>query len=243
MTDRPILFSAPMVRALLAGTKTQTRRIQGLPTIEIQPNGNFHISNRYGGAANVAQEDVGTVAAEMMAIQPGDRIWVREAWHGDIAFDDIAPSKLDADTAIWYAADGSDLGLALKGKRRQSMYMPRWASRLTLLVTEVRVQRLQDISDTDAFTEGYPGRSLDGAWTPVGAALYADGCDAIHWYRELWERINGPGSWAANPWVVAYTFTVHQQNIDAMDRLTPALSEHDEGGATRLALAQKDSQA
>lgn len=82
--------------------------------------------------------------------------------------------------------------------------MPRWASRLTLIVTDVRVQRLQDISRGDAMGEGCPFQNM------------ADGDDPREWFRALWNSLHGPDAWDANPWVCALTFTVHRCNIDQM---------------------------
>jgi len=94
--------------------------------------------------------------------------------------------------------------------------MPRWASRLTLHVTDVRVQRLQDISEVDAVAEGVAPFLTSGAYvspenTGNGQRV---GYSAYDLYRDLWDSINGAGSWEANPWVAAYTFTVEHANID-----------------------------
>ncbi len=95
--------------------------------------------------------------------------------------------------------------------------MPRWASRLTLTVTDVRVERLQDISESDAIAEGadiaegHRSQITGGPMIKIGAGTYMS---PIAWYHRLWNEINGAGSWEANPWIVAYTFTVHHGNID-----------------------------
>lgn len=202
MADKPILFSGPMVRALLAGTKTQTRRTLN-PQPELLSTGLYHVFNRAGGLVGVPEDEVGVAAVDYLRIQKGDRLWVRES---------IDKSSRQGDDEIGYKADwpGDARGLGW----RPSIHMPRWASRLTLTVTDVRVERLQDCSDDDAFAEGIPTDSpvagieidIDGYWWS-GAARAR--------YRKVWEAINGPGSWDANPWVAAYTFTVHQGNIDA----------------------------
>jgi hypothetical protein len=170
MADKPILFSAPMVRALLAGNKTQTRRL----------------------------------GAQKHGI--GDRLWVREAWRCHAEYDAIAPRDLPHGIDLQFVAD-SPL-LPWDSRYRQAMHMPRWASRLTLTAADVRVQRLQDITDDDAMAEGV---------TP-----YAEGwaTEGLHWgptaaqaYRWLWAGISGD-QWDENPWVAAYTFTVARGNID-----------------------------
>lgn len=223
MADRPILFSAPMVRALLAGTKTQTRRIF-IPPAPFAPTDDISV-----------QVAVGSIAPR---IQAGDRLWVREAV---TRFD-----KRSCDQHIWYRAGGNPNQHARDGLRYfdlsggpdvewpagvegpgggaaynvSPIFMPRWASRLTLTVTDVRVQRLQDISGNDAQAEGI---SIGGPAVEVyrreadrnHAAARRWNAYRIRQYRDVWEAINGVGSWDANPWVAAYSFTVERRNIDA----------------------------
>ena len=209
MADRPIIFSAPMVQALLAGRKSQTRRV-----LKPQPN-----DRNTGGAALTDQGwawlngwDGSIIGRASVPYAPGDRLYVREA-------------------ACWvsgwgwrYRADNDDLTEKREagegGRWRPSIHMPRWASRLTLTVTDVRVQRLQDISEADAIAEGiqrligskgpnYFTREISGKWSgsfnaPTAAEVYSD----------LWNSLHGPDAWDANPWVVALTFTVQCGNID-----------------------------
>lgn len=142
---------------------------------------------------------------------PGDLLYVREAWRTESrAYDDLAPADMDADYPVLYDA-GADWSLNKStGRARASMHMPRWASRLTLEVTDIRIQRLQEISEEDATAEG--------AWLwreendPAGVIDHPR--DA---YCHLWDEINGdrPGlAWRCNPWVVAITFRPHLINID-----------------------------
>lgn len=177
MTDRPILFSAPMVRALLDGRKTQTRRIlKPQPLMGYTPD---------------------VTASKGIRFAKGDRLYVRErVW---------LPEGTDNPHGhVTYHADhGDDRAL----KWRPGIHMPRWASRLTLTVTDVRIERLQEISEEDAIAEG----SREPSLVPIIGACWSER-DA---YAKLWEHINGPGGWGANPWVVALTFTVEQRNIDA----------------------------
>lgn len=217
MADRPILFSPPMVRAQLAGTKTQTRRRIDFPgvenVVEFVPVGHnrktgvpqFEMKDANGRhvARPVGKHFIAYHWAPRFAV--GDRLWVREAI-----------DKVSEPGDVCYRADftGDSRGLGW----RPSIHMPRWASRLTLTVTEVRVQRLQDISDADARAEGAyigkrSGRVADSHFAMAVAGEYFH--TARGWYADLWDRINGPGAWAANPWVVALTFTVAQRNIDA----------------------------
>ncbi len=194
MADIPMLFKAPMVVALLAGTKTQTRRLAGVPAIEQGERGLWHIHNRSGGAFTQYEGDVGVVAADFLPIQPGDRIWVRETWRVSKALDGIAPRDLDRTTMPEWLASDPDL---YDGRIRASMHLPRWASRLTLIVTDVRVQRLQDISEEDARAEGAyvaprSGRVADDYVTmAIAGSWFASGRG---WYADLWDRINGTGS-------------------------------------------------
>lgn len=190
--ERPILFSGPMVRAILDGHKTQTRRT--LDNWDWVPvTGGFRpcaTSRRYG--------------------EPGDRLWVREAFRLRADQDDKPPRDDWWKSGAWYAADpdSEPSGCAGgAGKLRPGIFMPRWASRITLEVTHVRVQRLNEISDDDAKAEGAahriaPGGDLHGAFAHVpGEIGYA-----AH-FRDLWERINGKRApWASNPWVWAITF-------------------------------------
>lgn len=198
MTDRPILFSAPMVRALLAGTKTQTRRLH-----KVAP-----------GLEHLA----GSVSPRIKA---GDRLYVREHWRTGNGLDSIAPRDLPKSAIIIHEAERVE-GDPLPGRFRQGMHMPKWASRITLHVTEVREQRLQDISVNDCMAEGIQStehwRPKDLNDRPFEEKWWDD---ATFWaeypplaYRALWETINGPGSWEKNPWVAAYTFTIEKANID-----------------------------
>lgn len=228
MTDRPILFSGPMVRALLAGTKTQTRRaFKGIE--EVRP-GYFHVFGSGGGIFCEGDVDVKQWAPSYLRIAVGDRLYVRETWSGIHAFRNTPPAQRESVMTpdgpllrddLWFWADGNPDGGDYE-KPRPGIHMPRWASRLTLTVTDVRVERLQDCSADDAIAEGV---SSTEHWRPkdVEGKPFEDKWwdDATFWanypqlaYRELWEAINGPGSWEANPWVAAYTFTVQHGNID-----------------------------
>lgn len=206
MKERPILFSAPMVRAILAGTKTQTRRV--VNGQEQWPTNTHHItflSTR--GTALAVDSNRTTWRPEIRCPygQPGDRLWVREAWRTVAEMDDLPPHDLNTAHRIWFEANSPHQPGA--GKLRPSMFMPRWASRITLEVTGVRVERLQEISIEDCKSEG--------AWGPdesiVGKVAKHFGIDILAAnpylaYRMLWESINGPGSWEANPWVWVVEF-------------------------------------
>jgi hypothetical protein len=205
MKERPILFSAPMVRALLAGTKTQTRRV-------------VKITHRTPGLAACLAPPAGmrtrtSLAAELCPYgHPGDRLWVRESWSPDPPDVDgwgytawagcregqIAgvPERFRYPRFCNYAADW------LHGPIRwtPSIHMPRWASRITLEITSVRVERLQEISEADAQAEGWTRRPEVSTDPQVHKEAARD------WFMDLWESINGPGSWDANPWVWVIEF-------------------------------------
>lgn len=236
MKARPILFSGAMIRALLAGTKTQTRR-----TMKPQPD-HLQVHTHKGKVIydgehrmwcwndlvleNIwdfpGNDDRHQLAGRCPYGVPGDLLWVRES--GELAreaYDHNPTTGQDewCDAGFVHAADGavvearaydpplrewfSDCAL----RPRPSIHMPRWASRLTLEISEVRVERLQDISEEDAIAEGSKEPSL----VPLIGACWSER-DA---YAKLWEHINGKGSWAANPWCWAVSFAVHHQNIDA----------------------------
>jgi hypothetical protein len=189
MSERGILFSAPMVRAILAGTKTQTRRaVKNInPTLLAANPEPHHVANALRCPYGV----------------PGERLWVREAWRGSATLDWAKPSAMPVGSPVFYEADDrgawcDDLTHPPSTIKRPSMFMPRWASRITLEVTGVRVERLKDISRGDAMAEGCPFPNM------------ASGPDPRDWYAALWESINGPGSWAANPWVWCVSFRAIQ---------------------------------
>jgi len=222
--ERPIPFNAPMVRAVLDGSKTQTRRI-------VKPRYPCEIAERDDGSTWPWYPDYvtggdgdGWVACPYGVA--GDRLWVRESWRAPHALDELSPKGIaDACLNAGYVAPwcpiqyeacgsrnsamdwlefGSTPNSAKPGRYRHARLMPRWASRITLEVTGVRVERLQAISEADAKTEGITPREvrqfwLYGADPEERAAIYRRA--AVDPYRELWESINGAGSWDANPWV------------------------------------------
>ena len=215
--DRPILFSGDMVRALLDDSKTQTRRVakteitMGRDSILAPHRGQKH------APVFLLPEHAADAVACCPYGQPGDRLWVRETWQGPL----LKEFEIDAD-ADWhlpshihqyqnpahcvYAADGgpapeyTDLDDNMRNDWRPSIHMFRWASRITLEITSVSVERLQDISEADALAEG----SLD--WAAKQNTPVRDLPEARLVYRQLWEQINGPGSWDVNPWVWVVSF-------------------------------------
>lgn len=212
MSERPILFTGPMVRALLDGRKIQTRRAvkpRGRCSLfDVEPDGSPVWTDSYildpGNAEWRMRDNPYGV--------PGDRLWVREAWRTGFAWDGDPPSKIAPHSSVSYEADGN----GMTGRRRSFLYMPRWASRLTLIVEEVRLQRLQQISEADALAEGiieYEADREEGGDPAEYAWDEERGRGEIFWgardaYESLWNHINGPGSWAANPWVWVVSFEV-----------------------------------
>lgn len=211
MTARPILFSAPMVRALLAGTKTQTRRIvKHMETLSghearLYIDGDGWLSAVVPTPSRFAwvQDTKGRKMRCPYGV-PGDRLWVRETWATGHEWDRCKPREVPTTAPVFYRATPPSGADPRPGETRVSIHMPRWASRLTLSLTDVRVERLQDISEADAQAEGVtffhvtPGSDPNG-WYPEGYRTN---------YRATWESINGSGSWAANPWAWCLSFTV-----------------------------------
>lgn len=210
--ERPILFSAPMVRALLAGTKTQTRR-----ALATQPGDGAEVSCARASLNRAMTKPV--IAAtwyvpaadgSTMCIcpygMPGGRLWVRESWRAADHLNKEKPSAIPPGSPVIYEADQSgDLPPFNAGRGRPGMFMPRWASRILLEVTEVRVERLQDCSEADARAEGIE-RSGECNWRDYLDHPHNDFTSACRSYRSLWDQINGAGAWEANPWVWAVSF-------------------------------------
>jgi hypothetical protein len=200
--DRPIIFSAPMVRALLDGRKSQTRRV-------LKPQPDLTDADRVR-----CVEWKGAIYSGNTRIPyaPGDRLYVREAMHWT---DNL---RFVADDAV-VDFDRMPEGFTAGRPHVSGMFMPRWASRITVTVTEVRVQRLQEISEADAGAEGIEQARSGRFYDPTvsrGTAAHLGGMhlSARSAYASLWNSLHGPDAWDANPWVVAVSFTVRKGNID-----------------------------
>ncbi|WP_432419669.1 hypothetical protein [Herbaspirillum aquaticum] len=185
MKERPILFSAPMVRAILAGDKTQTRRIA--KDVRHPDLGNVYAP----GALVLEREPQHVIERACPYGRPGDRLWVRETW----GYNPDHPGM------PWHACYRADPGMEYDGiKWKPSIHMPRAACRIKLEITGVRVERLQDISDFDAEDEG----------TRIWAAEVQKNGNKFSSIRSawqaMWESINGSDSWQANPWVWVVEF-------------------------------------
>lgn len=224
MGDKPIIFSAPMVRALLDRRKSQTRRVlKPQPTL---PWGSASHAGQSWWTHDSLTGDV--IETWRLPYAVGDRLYVREqcaTWGRGPEVEPVEfPVVYAADDPEWddIKHDARNSKTGDEWKIRPSIHMPRWASRLTLTVTDVRVQRLQEISDADAWAEGCkqgdPWDSSEGFFpaeepSPDGKGIVGWDC-ARDWYADLWNSLHGPDAWDANPWVVALSFTVQRGNID-----------------------------
>ena len=219
MPDRPII-NAASVRAILVGRKTQTRRI-----LKPQPDfrggrGDENDPESWGWEDEYGDHVPVTGASSRYL--PGDRLWVREAWRAWSEFDALPPRDIPPGVRVQYLAD--DPVSPWDSRYRHARFMPRWASRLTLLVKSVRVERVQDISEADAIAEGVAYECPQFGYTPQDAGLHMDhricerrGGPHMPSHRELfanaWNSIHGEGAWDRNDWVAAVEFDAVERNI------------------------------
>ncbi|MFD1951899.1 hypothetical protein ACFSGX_14085 [Sphingomonas arantia] len=191
MTDRPIIFSGSMVRALLAGRKTQTRRLATSP---------------------------------LRHCLPGDRLYVREAFGVASIFTDVVEVRYKASERAGHTEFVEQVPVAIATgaavtwpRYKPSIHMPRWASRLTLSVEAVRLERLQSISEADTVAEGLVWDSTLQAWNATGEPNWPRRTDPRASFGGLWQSLHDKEGerWSDNPAVVALTFRVARANIDA----------------------------
>lgn len=213
--ERPILFAAPMVRAILEGRKTVTRReVKPQPPEGHKWRGWVVDSTRSREIGTASWGD-GTGALQRNSVyarcpygKPGDRLWVRETCLINDFRDGGVPEAERADCQIIYRADGTPdwEGEEELIRWRPSIHMPRWASRILLEITDVRVERLQDITEEQAKTEGvrlYTDHAELGDWWHVeGIETYS--ADPRKSFELLWSSVGG--DWVANPWVWVVEF-------------------------------------
>lgn len=201
--ERPILFSGAMVRAILDGRKTQTRRVvKPQPPAAAKAVGTYHYpSDRDVFYACDGGSLIGGWAQPCPYGQPGDRLWVRETWAQPAALDP-GPTVYRADYPASVPAGFENVPPADAIAWKPSIHMPRAACRLVLEVTGVRVERLQGITEAEAEAEGAE---------PILVPPDGGSCPYYEGFSALWERINGPGAWEANPWV----WVVEFRRIDA----------------------------
>jgi hypothetical protein len=224
MADKPILFSGEMVRAILADEKGCTRRLYKLPKGMVWYDALGGEQEGWYSSEDHANNGWWHVEEERASVAVGDTLWVKETFAA-FCHDDYDPEN----TALYCAEKivtegiirhrGKQIGEATKRhpllcyyqatctqphpnhkKWHPSIHMPRWASRITLNVTGVRIEKLQDMNRGDAMAEGCPFPNM------------AKGPNPLDWFRELWDGINGAGSWDANPWVWVYEFERVEQS-------------------------------
>lgn len=213
MKEIGIQYSAPMVRAVLDDSKTVTRRtVKG----EIPAGAVRAVFDQWKPGAKhswrwIDQHDapVGKPFRCPYGVA-GDRLWVREAWRAPSGFDNLPPREVPARISVAYVAGSAPSSVL--GKFRPGMFMPRWASRILLEVTDVHVERLQDITREQAILEGIKPFGLS-RWhnylspPDYEVPIYLSQCeDPRDSYGSLWDSLNGDGSWEANPWVFAISF-------------------------------------
>lgn len=224
MSERPIIFKGDMVRAVLAGAKTQTRRV-----IKMPPSWDCFVMADFGGGWWPYKSDDGEsptwdnseIPLNCPYGKAGDQLWLRETWQvvpeahttefiagrGTRVIDTLPGGTV-------YRADRDNAGLVPvrdgrrtiyvtpKGPWQPSIHMPRSASRATLMVNAVRAERLHDISEADAQAEGFLGPMTGTDWMGINqVGRLPSAC-----YRLLWEKIHGPATWEANPWVWVIDF-------------------------------------
>lgn len=232
MGVRGVTFSPEMVRALLDGRKTQTRRLirplvgdstaAGKPVLEVAP---YCTGSPEHGMAYYWRENGCWNSSKRFKVahQVGDELYVREHWKTHPAYDDLPPRDMGGEEPVVYLADNGlcsweDQHPKRLGRFRQAMHMPRWASRLTLRVVDRRFQRVDDILDADAIAEGIPRWEISGetkySYSDEGPSVTTSmPQEAFKW---LWDRLH-PESGVCfddGPWVVAYTFEVERRNVD-----------------------------
>ena len=231
MKEIPMPFSAAMIRAVLAGTKTETRRTRGLDRINEAPDewqllpdgvGPMHSDPeinrwRFHAKANGVDKLVDNIESIPSPYGvAGDKLWFREAWRTWIGYDAVPPSEIPHTASIWYEADGT--APERFGKLRPAMFMCRWMSRKSATVVVAYPERLHDITEAGAIAEGCQ-QSVDldqefinqmepGSARDLAVALGPGKLTAKLEYFLLWDSINGPGSAAKNPWCWCTKFSV-----------------------------------
>lgn len=230
MKERPILFTGPMVRAILEGRKTQTRRLSGLENVNTYPGSlsgdspmgplgyrglcpsDYYLRDKkaYARSPELYHWLLGQQSGELNPIpikcpygKTGDRLWVRETWGAIQRYDLLPPTGIPIGSSVGYAAT-ADISTwcqtgcdGAAGKWRPSIFMPRWASRISLEITGVRVERLQSISAADIEAEG------------IGESWWPESNLKAQWEKG-WDKINGKRApWESNPWVWVIEFKKH----------------------------------
>jgi len=203
MKEIGMMFKAPLVRAILSGQKTQTRRVA--KDVRHPDLGNWYTP----GALVIEDEPQHVIHRACPLGQPGDRIYVRETVRSCRAYEVQGYPPSDwGNKPIWFDADGTPPGAATAWatKATPAIHMPKWAARIWLEITDTRLERLQEISNADAQAEGCyhedPCDHIRQSCTDIGCP----GPDYRIGYRKLWEQLNGADSWTKNPWVWVIDF-------------------------------------
>ena len=219
MNERPILFSGPMVRAILEGRKTVTRRVHGLDELNLNMPDIYRLESmgQKSGSAEFSHGENFEYRFNVRCPlgEVGDRLWVRESWQVSKKYNGVAPRDIPwaRGVSTYFAAGGSRAHDASGtyvnedtvcvpdwvGRMRPSIHMPRMASRILLEVVSVKVERLKDISADQCRAEGYPA---DRQAETGGSDM-----DVWLWFRDLWQQINGQDSFGSQ-WVWAVEFKV-----------------------------------
>ncbi len=220
MKARPILMHARSIQNLLAGRKTQTRRI--LKNLAYSRVDGIEESEKYPGEF-VPWID-GEPRPSMLCPYgvPGDLLWVRETFcvgydAGDGTWTALPFKGCEKSRRAFYRATDDDPPDEPQRPWKPSIHMPRWASRLTLRLTEVRVERVQDISDEDCEAEGIERPHTPPPYRDATGELVLPYTRTWHGaFRSLWENTNGAGAWERNDWTWALSFEVLRENVDAV---------------------------
>ena len=213
---KPILFKGEMVRALLSGKKTQTRRIIK-PQPTVCPHNPMYLD--WSGLADGVTADRVALAL-YMPYQVGDLLWVRETWATSSIYDLLSPKSIPINGLLWFASEGTKPDHA--GRWRRSIFMPRWASRITLKVTGVRIERVNQISEEEAIAEGVaPGFRYEfcgaSSWHENRDEQLDKGVEMgkvkrtgpVELFAALWDSINGKNTgckFADGPWTMVIEF-------------------------------------
>lgn len=202
-----ILFKPDMIKAIVTGRKTQTRRLGGLRAINQEPD-KWTITTFTNEAHcwGIIPQDFTIVKSHY---QVSETVYIKEAWRTLSSLDTLVPCELDRETSpIFYESERLDNAEPYFdiGKKRSSLFMPAWAAHYFIKITDVRVERLQKISETDAELEGFK------CWEYDNPNAYAD-CPCTNQFIQVWNFINKPPyDWKSSPWVWVYGFKLNENN-------------------------------
>jgi len=209
-----ILFKPDMIQAIVEGRKTQTRRLSGLKEINKEPDKWELTRNTFGTPMEDGSWRFGHSRPNFYVVyikpryQVGEVVYIKEAWATEKQYDHLKPSEIPHTAKIFYVSGGVGewpINLPI-GKLRSPLFMPAWAARHLIKFTDVKAQRLQEITEGDAVKEGTPINDF----FPVNTAAIA-GLSTVDYYAELWDTINPKYPFESNCWVFAYSFNLRQE--------------------------------